>query len=415
MSRLFSLLRLIAALSLFPLAACSTAGKELIGNPEVPYPPPSAPRVGQLMHLPTGTLVTTEQLAAVAGDARIVYVGETHDNPASHRLEVQLLQALAELHPGRQALGMEMFAPSQQPVLDRWVAGELDEKSFLRESHWIDNWTMDFAYYRDLLNLARERHIPVVALNAEKGLVKEAAVAPDRVDQGRGGGLPELDLTDPYQRALVTSIFGEHVHGAMQLEGFIRAQTLRDEAMAESAVRYLESPAGKEKHLMVIAGGDHISHGFGIPRRAFRRLPVSYVTVGGHEIELAANKQDRLMDVDIPRFPMVPYDFIAYLSYEDLPENGPRLGVTMEPAAGRRGVTVKGVLPGSNAERAGLQRDDVILSLDGEPLADGLDLIYAVKKKKAGDRGNLRIERKGEAKDVEVVFQATPKDSHGKR
>ena len=67
---------------------------------------------------------------------------------------------------------MEMFSRSQQPVLDRWVAGELDEKSFLKASHWFDSWKMDFDYYRDLLLFARDRHIPIVALNAEKSLVQ---------------------------------------------------------------------------------------------------------------------------------------------------------------------------------------------------------------------------------------------------
>ena len=144
---------LIAALGLFALTACSPFGKHLMGDPRNPYPLQDPPKIGDIVHMPTGTLVSQAQMFAVAGDARIVYLGETHDNPASHRLEVQLLEALAERHPGRQALGMEMFSRDQQPVLDRWVQGLLDEKTFLRESRWFENWSMDFDYYRDLLNL----------------------------------------------------------------------------------------------------------------------------------------------------------------------------------------------------------------------------------------------------------------------
>src|ERR1039458_8963388 len=178
---------------------CSSAGKQLMGDPQDPYPLKSPPQIGQIVHMPTGILVTEAQMHAMAGDARITYVGETHDNPASHRLELQVLQALAERHPGHVALGMEMFVRSQQPTLDRWVAGTLDEKTFLKESRWFDNWNMDFAYYRDLLNFARERHIPVIALNAEKSLVKAVrSMTPEQLSAAEQAQLPELDLTDPY-------------------------------------------------------------------------------------------------------------------------------------------------------------------------------------------------------------------------
>jgi S1-C subfamily serine protease len=115
------------------------------------------------------------------------------------------------------------------------------------------------------------------------------------------------------------------------------------------------------------------------------------------------------MNVTLPDFPMVPYDFLVYLSYEDLPDSGVRLGVMMEPAPGGRGLAVKEVVPGSNAERAGLKAGDLLLAIDGEPLAESYDLIEAVKKKRAGDHGALRIERQGTPLTIDVLFQGTGK------
>ena len=101
--------------------------------------------------------------------------------------------------------------PRQQPVLDRWVAGELDEKAFLKESHWFENWGMDFTHYRDLLHFARKRRIPLIALNAEKDLVGVIrGKPPEQLSAEEQARLPELDLNDPYQRSLVTTIFGNH-------------------------------------------------------------------------------------------------------------------------------------------------------------------------------------------------------------
>ena len=395
-----------AALGLFALTACSPVGKQLMGDPQNPYPLQAPPKFGDIVHVPTGILVSQEQMLTVAGDARIVYLGETHDNPASHRLHVQVLEALAKRHPGRQALGMEMFSRHQQPVLDRWVAGLMDEKAFLRESRWSENWRMDFDYYRDLLIFAREQRIPIIALNAEKELV--AALrnkTPDQLSAGERARLPELDLTDPYHRAMAEAILGDRHHSGVALDGFIRIQTLWDETMAESAARYLTSPAGSDKHLLVIAGGNHVQSGFGIPRRVFRRLPASYVMIGGREINIPADKLDRLMDVDLPALPLVPYDFVVFLAYEDLPQRGVTLGVMMEPAPPGRGLAVKTVMPGSNAERAGLRPGDLLLAIDGDALTDTFDLLYTLKQKQPGSSGRLQIERQSQTLNVDVLFR----------
>jgi uncharacterized iron-regulated protein len=401
---LFSLL-LSAVLCFLAAGACSPA-KQLMGNPEAPYPLKHPPKIGEIVHLPTGMKVSPAQMMDVAGNARIVYVGETHDNPASHRLELQVLRALADLHPGRQALGMEMFALSQQPVLDLWVAGKLDEKAFLKESRWYENWGMNFAYYRDILNFAREHHIPIIALNTEKSLVEALQKkAPDQLGAEEREQLPKLDLTDPYERAMVAAIFSDHTHGGMKLDSFIRVQALWDETMARSVVRYLTSPAGRDKHLMVIAGGNHVNYGFGIPFRSFRRLPVSYTLIGGQEIDIPPDMRDRLMNVELPEFPMVPYDFLAYLAYEKLPE-AVHLGVMFETASSGRGLEVGNVMPGSNGERAGLKQGDILLALDGTPLTGSFDLIYAVKQKHPGDRATLQVDRKGKILKLKVLFKA---------
>jgi uncharacterized iron-regulated protein len=396
-------LKLLIPLLALPLAAGCAVGPQMSGNPETPYPPARPPAVGDILHFPTGYYVSEEQMLAVATDARIIYVGETHDNPASHRLELTLLQAMAGRYPGGVALGMEMFTPDQQETLDRWVSGELSDKAFVKQSRWQEQWQMDFDYYRPLLDFAREQKIPVIGLNAPKSLVKSAARQEfDALSDDELRRLPEMDREDPYHGAFVTAMYSDHGHGNSGLEGFRRVQTLWDETMAESVVRYLESPAGKTRRMVVVAGGNHIRHGFGIPRRVFRQLPTSYILIGSKELDIPEDKRDRLMDVEVPRFPMPPYDFLLFTEYEDLVRPGVRLGVMLEEAEGK--VRVKAVLPNSAAEAAGLLTGDVLLVFDGVPLAENYDLIYEVKQKRPGDRSILQIERDGKEQKVEVTF-----------
>ena len=388
------------------LGACAPQ-TPLLGNPAVPYPPPTPPQVGDIIHLRTGHFVSAEAMAAAATDSRIIYVAETHDNPASHRLQLDLLRALAQRYPGRTAVAMEMFTPAQQEVLDSWVAREINEKNFLKS--WYSSWSMDFAYYRDILDYCREAGIPVLGINAEKSLVKAVARQDfAELTAEEQALLPAtLDLNDPYHQALTTAIFGGHMQGK-QLAGFQRVQTLWDEAMAGNIVRFLASPQGDNFHLLVLAGGNHVRNGFGIPRRVFRQLPLSYTLIGSEELEVSEEKKkEAFMKVTLPNFPMPAYDYLVFTRYEELekPEEV-KLGIMLEEKEGK--VIASGILPNGAAALAGVQKGDVLRSLDGEALAESFDLIYALKQKKIGDKGELIVERGGETLRLELTYAVAP-------
>ncbi|MEB3223759.1 MAG: ChaN family lipoprotein [Candidatus Sericytochromatia bacterium] len=106
-------------------------------------------------------------LVAASRLADVVFLGEFHDDPAAHALERAVLEALAPL-PGRPparpvALSLEMFETDVQAVLDEYLAGLIRERDFLAAARPWNNYRTD---YRPLLELARERAMPVVAANA---------------------------------------------------------------------------------------------------------------------------------------------------------------------------------------------------------------------------------------------------------
>ncbi len=410
--RIRNILTFTCCLVFLTLTACAMSQKP-IGNPEVPYPPAVKPAVGDIYHLPTGVKITAEQMKAAITDARIVYVGETHDNPAAHRLELQVLKAMAERYPGELSLGMEMFNTSQQEILDQWSKGELDEKDFLKNVRWYDNWRMDYAYYRDILNYAREQRIPVIGLNATREMVKAVGGSTlAELDVTIRRQLPEFDLEDPYQRAMVEAIYAGHNQGDSMLDGFLRIQTLWDETMAENIVLNLADK--KPEHRMVVmAGGNHVRYGFGIPRRVYRRLPTSYMLVGSQELVVPDEKQDKLMNVNMPIFPMTPYDYLVYTEYESLPGERVKLGVRMKEEDGK--VVIAAIVPESTAAKAGVMEGDVVVFLDEVPIKDSFDLIYEVNQRFKGDVATLVVARDGERIALQVTFTPLPvSEGHGK-
>ena len=410
MNMRINFLPVIGYLTFLTLTAC-TMTQQPIGNPEAPYPIMN-PLVGEIYHLPTGIKVSPEQMRSAMTDARIVYVGETHDNPAAHRLELDVLKAMAERYPGQLSLGMEMFNTGQQETLDQWTAGALSEKEFLKNSSWFNNWRMDYAYYRDILEYAREHQIPVVGLNATRELVKQVGRNSfDSLNEETRAQLPEIDLADPYQLAMAEAIYADHSSGKAMLDGFLRIQTLWDETMAENVVRIMQEK-GSEHRMVVMAGGNHVRYGFGIPRRVYRRLPTSYMLVGSRELVIPEDKQDMLMNVEMPRFPMPAYDYLAYTEYESLAGERVKLGVRMKEEDSK--VVVEAVVPGSTADLAGILAGDIIVSMGGVVIADSFDLVYEVNQRVSGDQAALIVEREGKQINLDATFAPLPKtDEHG--
>lgn len=392
---------ILLCIAIMTLSACQPV-KSYIGDPELPYTPAKEPAIGDILHMPTGVYVDQQQMLDQISRVQVVFVGETHDNPASHHLQEKILGALQERNPGQVTLAMEMFNPSQQDVLDRWTAGELSEKEFLKQVGWYSNWHMNFGFYRKLLTICRDKQIPILALNAEDSLKKKVSRTPfEELEQADQEKLPQMDQNDPYQKAMVEAVFSNHKMGQAMADGFQRVQTLWDETMAENLANYLESK-GNRHQVVAIAGGNHVRYGYGIPRRMYRRIPVSYMLVGSEELDIPDSKKDRLMNITKPDYPMPPYHFLTFTEYEDLPNTGVKLGIMLEKAEG--GLLIKKVMPGSVAEQNELRENDLLTKLDQQQLTEPFDLIYELQQKKDGDRIELTFIRKEKEQAREVLF-----------
>ncbi|GAB7386754.1 trypsin-like peptidase domain-containing protein [Bacillaceae bacterium] len=76
-----------------------------------------------------------------------------------------------------------------------------------------------------------------------------------------------------------------------------------------------------------------------------------------------------------------------------------------------KGTIVAQVVPGSPAEEAGLQRGDIILEFNKNPVARTEDLINLVQKQKVGDQAMLLVFRNGQHQYVTVKIGEKPNPS----
>jgi uncharacterized iron-regulated protein len=251
-----------------------------------PPQPPTASLAGvaegfrpwQIVDAASGKAITFEELIARISSNDLIFVGEVHDNPDHHLIQIQILQAVASRSPSL-TIGMEFFQEQQQPNVDRYIQGESTEKEFLEAVDWKKTWGFDYHLYRPLMLLARERTYRVLAINAPNDIVRKVArtglksLEPFERDQ-----LPkEIDLTQDRHRAFLHEIYKEHSPRDLKdFEFFYEAQCVWEETMAHILAEHLKSGEGR---LIAFTGNGHIVNKFGIPDRTVRRVPASMVTV----------------------------------------------------------------------------------------------------------------------------------------
>ena len=161
----------------------------------------------------------------------------------------------------------------------------------------------DFSFYRPILELARNRGIQVVALNAPREVAHAVALdGVERLDPEMARSLPELDLEDARHRAMFDQAFDIEEHGgsAEMVDRYYQAQVVWDETMGSRVAETLAREDGPAQ-MIVFAGRVHVEGGLGIPSRAAKRGATPYVVVlpvteDELEVELERPPEDRSAD-----------------------------------------------------------------------------------------------------------------------
>ena len=93
--------RILMPIALVLLLAGCASSRAVKGSAEMPYPPSAPPKVEEIRHLPTGLRLSIEGLMEMLSGARLVSVGETHDNLNDQRVELTVVRELQRRFPGK--------------------------------------------------------------------------------------------------------------------------------------------------------------------------------------------------------------------------------------------------------------------------------------------------------------------------
>ena len=227
-----------------------------------------------------------EVMLARLMDADVVFVGEMHDDPNTHRLEAAILDGLQRRNRAP-VVSLEMFERDAQGALDAYLSGRISEEEMLKTSRPWPRYATD---YRPLVERAKASRWPVIAANVPRAIAQKVAKAgksaiDELTEAERANTARDLQCPlDAYFDKFVESM-GSHPapnqsadDKKAMAERYYWSQCVKDETMAEAiATGVQRAPALSP--VVHYNGAFHSDFGLGTAERVRRRLPGKRIVV----------------------------------------------------------------------------------------------------------------------------------------
>ena len=229
-----------------------------------------------------------ESMLADLAKADVVFIGEQHDDPNTHRLEAAVLEGLRR-RGVVVTLSLEMFERDTQSGIDSYLSGGITEAEFLAASRPWPRYATD---YRPLVEVARSQGWPVIAANVPRRIASSVAKT----------GLTALETLTPTERSYVAAdlrcpkdayfdrfaatMSGHDGSSAAKAspdeqrattERYYFSQCVKDETMAEAIAVGFDQH--NRKLVVHVNGAFHSDFGQGTAERVGRRMSGRRVAV----------------------------------------------------------------------------------------------------------------------------------------
>jgi len=208
----------------------------------------------------------------------VIFLGETHTDETTHRVELAVYEGMLERRDGDVVLAMEMFERDVQPALDDYLAGRTGERDFLERARPWGNYRTG---YRPLIERARSAGVPVVASNFPRPLrTRMASEGQGALDAARTEAPEQVPQnlepnSDAYWRRVDNAVRGHlaMMGGANQdpEQRLTSTQSLWDNSMGEACALALDRYP--DHQVVHVNGGFHSAYWDGTVRQLALRRP----------------------------------------------------------------------------------------------------------------------------------------------
>ncbi len=228
---------------------------------------------GRIWDVRAGRFLTRGEALARAARARLLLLGETHDNAWHHRIQAEVLDAL--LAAGRRpALVMEQFDTEHQAAMDAARRARADAEALARAGQFdMRGW--DWAFYKPLVEAAIANGLPVLAANLSRNAARD--LVREVMRGGDGGVAVPVAFRADLERDMRDGHCGMDMPANL-VAGMVAAQSARDARMAEVLAAAAAAAGGSGA--VLIAGRAHVRRDRGAPAYLEARAREGVLSVG---------------------------------------------------------------------------------------------------------------------------------------
>ncbi len=309
----------------------------------------------------------------------IVFIGEKHNQYADHILQLRIIKALYKNHK-KLAVGMEMFQRKFQPVINEYMDGKIDKRTFLKKTEYLKRWGYNYLMYRPIIQFCKKHHLPLVALNAPSEVARKVSLKGLKsLTKAERKQIPKhLIFPCPAYKKLLRKIYKIHSEFRMgSFKDFCQAQTVWDQTMAQSIVDFAEKHPNYQ--IVALTGSGHVIFGYGIPSKVKQQWPL---------------KQTIVINVHGDKVSPKMADFFLFPPEIKQPYS-PKLGVLVDETKidGHNYLKIVNVIPHTPAWKVGLKAGYLILAFDGKPIHNIYDLRLDLLFKHEGDTAIVKVKK----------------------
>ena len=258
--------------------------------------------VGKIWDSVNQEFVSIEEFTSAIEESRYLILGEKHDNPDHHELQLAILNHLLDLNLVS-LVAFEMMDSDSQERLDTLHSAKNQDSEALKEYLQWDEEGWEWLFYGPLIYSAYSSGVSIKASNLSNSRMMEI--------YGLSELPPELDIFDDITRRRLASDIDESHCGLLpesQFPSMIRVQQGRDYSMASSL-----SSRKDELMKILIAGNYHARKDLGVPKylmaNDLRLAADSIVSVSFMEVNLNETEPTAYLEMSGD---MASHDFLWF-------------------------------------------------------------------------------------------------------
>jgi uncharacterized iron-regulated protein len=268
------------------------------------------PLAGKIWSVREGRFVEERELVAAAAGAKVLLLGETHDNVDHHLLQARLLRSVVSA--GRwPAVAFEMLTPEQQAAIDAAVAQDKPSADAIGNAvAWDKSGWPPFKTYRPIFAEAVAAGLPVIGANLPRKQVREIvmkgkdAIPPAVAARIDRKGPPTPEEEEALKQEMEAAHCGELP--AAHMGPMLLAQRSRDAQMAEAVLAAVKKSGG----VVLVTGAEHARRDRGVPAYLLGDAGEAIVSVAFREVyPEGARPEDYAKDEGAAT---LPYDFVVF-------------------------------------------------------------------------------------------------------